>query len=210
MEPQAILGRALRFFTMDVYKDTDELDDYEYAAFCINNSKHFSLRHYKNDPAKTTSLYTEPMGQVEAVDIVKTACRSFGIKESVLHWLRGQSFVYGKLEPLSHELLERESRDVVLKAASCFPDHRATTAQIKDFVENLVEFSETDQQPYPSRPTEPRWRQKIGNVVSHAPSARSIFNMGLAKKTAADEIQVTRKGLDYLQSIGFSLVEARL
>jgi hypothetical protein len=147
LEPQAILGRALRFFTMNVQNDADDLDEFEYAAFCINNSVHFSLRHYRNDPKKTSSLYTEPMGQEEAIHIVKLACEKFGVEPSVLHWIRGNNFVYGRLEPLRHQLKEQESRDVVLKAASCFPERRATTAQIKDFVESLVEFSELDSVP---------------------------------------------------------------
>ncbi|MBR1193212.1 hypothetical protein [Bradyrhizobium sp. AUGA SZCCT0160] len=210
LEPQAVLGRALRFFTMNVHSDSDDLDEFEYAAFCINNSMHFSLRHYRNDPKKITSLYTEPMEQAEAVQLVKLACEKFGVEESVLHWIRGNKFVYGQLEPLNHQLKERESRDVVLKAASCFPARRATTAQIKDFIESIIEFSEIDLRPFPSRPTEPRWRQIVGNVVSHAEASRSIFTMGYARKTASNEIIVTGKGVEYLQSIGFSLAEAAL
>jgi hypothetical protein len=34
--------------------------------------------------------------------------------------------------------------------------------------------------------------------------------MGYAKKTRSDEIVVTGKGIEYLQSIGFSLADAAL
>ncbi|MBR1206591.1 MULTISPECIES: hypothetical protein [unclassified Bradyrhizobium] len=211
LEPQAILGRALRFFTLRIHTGTDDLDEFEYAAFCINNSVHFSLRHYRSDPKKITSLYTEPMTQEEAEKIVTQACESFGLNKTALHWIRGQQFVYGKLEPLrGQQLKEKDSRDAVLKAASCFPGRKATTAQIKNFIESVVEFSATDLEPFPSRGSEPRWRQIVGNVISHASSSKSIFSLGYAKKTAQDEVKVTEEGLEYLHSIGFSLADAAL
>lgn len=209
-QPQAIFARAIRFFTMTVSVDADELDEFDYAAFCINNQFHFSLRHYRNDPAKVTSLYSEALDLDTARELVALACKCFGLTPSVLYWMRGQPFKYGQLEPIAHEIKEREARDIVLKVAATFKNRTAKTSDIKDRVEELVALSDLDKLPYPSRGKEPRWRQRIGNVVSHAPTRTSIFSRKLAIKTAKDEIKVTKAGMDYLKSIGFSVADLDL
>jgi hypothetical protein len=206
-QPQAIFARAIKFFTMTISTDVDELDEFSYAAFSINNRFHFSLRHYRNDPAKATSLYSEPLGAEEAREMVILACKCFGVTPSVLHWMRGQPFRHGQLEPIKHVIKEREARDIVLKVAATFKNRTAKTSDIKNRVEELVALSDLDKLPYPSRGKEPRWRQQIGNVVSHANTSTSIFSRKLAVKTAKDEIRVTKVGLDYLKSIGFSVAD---
>ena len=203
-QPQAIFARSIRFFTMTIMTDVDDLDSFEYAAFCINNEFHFSLRHYRSDPAKATSLYSESLGLDAARNLVNVACEGFGVPTSVLHWMRGQPFTHGRLRPISHEIREREANDIVLKVAACFKNRTAKTAQIKNRVEELVVLTDLDKRPYPSRGKEPRWRQRISNVVSHAASTTSIFSKGYATRTAKDEIKVTKAGISYLNSIGFS------
>ena len=204
-QPQAIFARSIQFFTMTISVDRDELDEFDYAAFHLNNQFHFSLRHYRNDPSKVTSLYSEPIGIETAREMVTLACKCFGVTTSVLHWMRGQPFEHGRLEPIAHEIKEREARDIVLKIAATFKNRTAKTSDIKNRVEELVALSDLDRRPYPSRGKEPRWRQQIGNVVSHAATSTSIFSRGLATKTAKDEIKVTKAGLDYLKSMGFSV-----
>jgi hypothetical protein len=209
-QPQAVFARSIKFFTMTISIDEDELDEFEYAAFCINNQYHFSLRHYRNDPSKVTSLYSESLNVDSARDLVTLACKCFGVTTSVLYWMRGEPFEHGQLKPLMHEIKEREARDIVLKVAATFRNRTAKTADIKDRVEELVVLSEQDKRPYPSRGAEPRWRQRIGNVVSHAQSSTSIFSRGYAVRTARDEIRVTKAGIDYLNSIGFSVADLDL
>ena len=209
-QPQAVFARSLRFFTMTISVDADELDEFEYAAFRIDNQFHFSLRHYRNDPAKATSLYSEALDVQTAREMVTLACECFGVSTSVLHWMRGKPFRHGRLEPIDHEIREREARDIVLKVAATFKNRTAKTSDIKNRVEQLVALSDLDKLPYPSRGKEPRWRQRIGNVISHAPTSTSIFSRKLAVKTAKDEIKVTKAGLDYLKSIGFSVADLDL
>ncbi len=99
------------------------------------------------------------------------------------------------------KLRETEARKLALQIASTFPNHRASTAEIKKLVPKYRELSAADLSPSLTRENETMWEQIIGNVVSHKKSSVSIFNRGFATRTA-DGIEVTPKGIAYLKSEG--------
>ena len=100
------------------------------------------------------------------------------------------------------KLREPEARILVLQIAATFPNHRASTKQIKDAAPGYREFSEADLKPSMTRKKECMWQQIIGNATgSHDKSRTSIFVRDLATRTR-DGIQVTEKGIEFLKSKG--------
>jgi hypothetical protein len=79
-----------------------------------------------------------------------------------------------------------------------------TTEYIKQQFPNYYPLSEFDRRPSPSRKNEERWQQIVGNVVSHQKTMSGIFANGFAIRTE-DGFVVTQTGIDYLNSIGFSV-----
>jgi hypothetical protein len=100
------------------------------------------------------------------------------------------------------KLRESEARDLVLSIAAKFPNHRASTTEIKDEVPKYRNLSAADLQPSKTRANEHMWEQIVGNVTgSHKDTSVSIFNRDLAQRTD-DGVQVTEKGLKYLKDKG--------
>jgi len=99
------------------------------------------------------------------------------------------------------KLREPEARILALRIAAKFPNHEATTAEIKDAVPEYREFSDADLLPSKSRKGECMWQQIMGNVVSHKNTSVSIFNKGYAERTH-DGIRVTEKGIAMLGEKG--------
>ncbi|MBO6667798.1 hypothetical protein [Parvibaculum sp.] len=99
-------------------------------------------------------------------------------------------------------LREPEARILALRIAASYPNHQTSTTNIKAAVPKLVELTDIDKQPSPTRKHEHKWEQIVGNVVSHQKTSTSIFNKGYAVRTE-DGIRVTEKGLDYLKKKGF-------
>jgi hypothetical protein len=55
--PHAVFWRPLAYFTMNVHKDLDDLDEFEGASFLIGNDTSFDLRKYADHPDFTVSVY---------------------------------------------------------------------------------------------------------------------------------------------------------
>lgn len=99
------------------------------------------------------------------------------------------------------KLREPEARILALQIAATFPNHQATTEQIKAAIPKCRELSEADLKPSSTRLNEHMWEQIVGNIVSHKDSSRSLFNMGYAVRTR-DGIRVTEKGITFLKGKG--------
>ena len=103
---------------------------------------------------------------------------------------------------MAGKLREQEARILVLEIAATFPNHQASTTEIKDAAPRFREFSEDDLKPSETRRNECMWQQIIGNAIgSHEKSSTSIFNRGLAVRTR-DGIRVTEKGIEFLKARG--------
>jgi hypothetical protein len=99
---------------------------------------------------------------------------------------------------------EPEARILALRIAAACTGHEAPTSFIKDQVPKYVDLTSIDSEPSNSRGNEEKWRQIIGNVVSHEASSTSIFNQGYAVRVESiDGIRVTPKGMEYLKSLGY-------
>lgn len=206
--PQAIFWRPLRYFTTAIRHGEDNLDAFDAASFIIGNWPRFDLRTYEGHPAFTVTLYL-PFSVEDLEEIKQAIARvvdEMSIPLQAVAWRRGQQYRFGHLErPLKDRIREKEARVLLLKIAAKCPNHTATTELIKDNVPDYVELSEIDQQPYDSRQSEPRWRQIVGNVVSHASTAtKGPFLMGYAYLENG-RITVTDAGLAYLNNMGFSV-----
>ncbi len=100
------------------------------------------------------------------------------------------------------KLREAEARILALQIAATFPNHQASTEQIKKAVPDYREFSKADLKPSNTRDNEHMWQQIVGNATgSHSKSFTSIFVRGLAVRTK-DGIRVTKKGIEFLKSKG--------
>jgi hypothetical protein len=66
-------------------------------------------------------------------------------------------------------------------------------------VPKFIQLSAGDLKPSPSRKYEQLWQQIVRNVAASHPT---IFNAGLARKIPGG-IEITDKGMAYLNSIGF-------
>jgi hypothetical protein len=205
--PQAIFWRPLVYFTTSFRENEDGLDKFRAVSFTIDNELSFDLRHYRGHPAHTVTAYFAFSMQefeeiVAAIEIVVAA---LAIPAYALAWRRGWEFEFGSLtRQESDRLREPEARILALKIAARQPHHSTTTEYIKREVPNYYPLSEIDLQPSPSRKRERRWQQIVGNVVSHHKSLTSLFGMGYAERTDHG-LSVTSSGLDYLNSIGFSV-----
>jgi hypothetical protein len=206
MVPHAIFARPLCYFTVTPISATDDLDAFEGAAFALDNDVHFCLRHYLGHRDQTVTFYLEY--GIERVEDIKAVLQrtliAFELSKDAVLWRRGEDFLPGELRVSTERLSEKEARILTLKIAATQPDHRATTTFIKNQVPRYFPLTEVDMTPYPSRGREPRWRQIVGNVTSHSPSSSSIYSRGLALKTS-NGVEVTADGINYLNSIGFSV-----
>ncbi|MHB1220257.1 MAG: hypothetical protein ACYC1L_18890 [Alphaproteobacteria bacterium] len=100
------------------------------------------------------------------------------------------------------KLKEPEARVLALQIAASFPNHQASTADVKKLVPKYREFSEEDLLPSKTRQNETMWQQIIGNATaSHNKSATSLYTRGLAVRTR-DGLRVTEKGLAFLKAKG--------
>lgn len=100
------------------------------------------------------------------------------------------------------KLREPEARMLVLEIAATFPNHQASTTDIKQAAPRFREWSEADLKPSNTRRNECMWQQIIGNATgSHDKTSVSIFNRGLAVRTR-DGIRVTEKGIEFLKARG--------
>jgi hypothetical protein len=205
--PQAIFWRPLIYFATMIRQDQDGLDVYQGASFSIDNRLNFDLRHYRGHPSFTVSLYFAFTLRAEreidaAVDMV---VETMAVPERAVAWKRGWDFEFGSLNRQdSDRLREAEARILTLKIAARQPRRRASTEFIKQSIPNYYPLSEMDLQFSPSRKNERKWQQIVGNVISHKTSLRGIFAMGYAERTN-DGIEVTKNGINYLNSIGFSV-----
>lgn len=204
--PQAIFWRPLRYFTMFIREGEDELDLFEAASFTIGNEIKFDLRVYRGHPELTVTLYLPDNVSDERIiaDTINLVVRGMVIPLAAVAWRRGQRFEYGHLgrPKLDDRLREHEARILVLKIAAQQPSRSASTSLLKREVPKYIELSPIDRVRSPSRPREFLWQQVVGNVVSHQKTRGGPFAQGLAVRTA-DGLKVTKKGLDYLNSMGF-------
>jgi hypothetical protein len=209
--PQAIIWRPLRYFTLIIRESEDGLDKYKAASFAIGNDIRFDLRFYRGHPQLTVTLYlpheiTDDKRITEIIDIV---IKEMLIPMTTIAWRRGQPFEIGRPlnRPKQDRLHESEARVLVLKIAAQQPRRAASTQFLKKEVPKYIELSPLDRMPSKSRPREAVWKQIVGNVISHKDVRTGPFAQGYAIKTA-DGLAVTRKGMAYLNSIGFSASSA--
>lgn len=99
------------------------------------------------------------------------------------------------------KLREPEARLLALRIAATFPNHEATTTQIKELLPDYRELTPADLIPSQKRDGECMWQQIVGNVISHKTSSTSLFSQGLAVRTQ-DGIRVTDKGVTLLKTKG--------
>jgi MoxR-like ATPase len=102
------------------------------------------------------------------------------------------------------KLSESEARVLALQIAVTFPNHEASTEDIKRLAPKYRELTDPDLEPSASRANEEKWQQIIGNATgSHNKPERrsSLFSQGLAEKTN-DGIRVTKKCIEFLRGKG--------
>lgn len=206
MVPQAIFARPICYFTVQPISGVDDLDSFEGAAFALDNDIHFCLRHYKGHREHTVTFYLEyGKDRVEEIGgVIQRTLVALNLSQDAVLWRRGDDFAPGTLRVSTERLSEKEARILTLKIAAARKNHRASTTYIKEQIPKYFPLTELDKRPYPSRGREPRWRQIVGNVTSHKLTSNSIYSRGLAQRTD-DEIELTKNGLSYLNSIGFSV-----
>jgi hypothetical protein len=205
--PQAIIWRPLRYFTLTMRDEEDGLDKFNAASSAIGNDIRFDLRVYRGHPELTVTLYLpEEVGDKKRItEIIDIVIREMLIPMTAIAWRRGQPFEIGApLErPKGDRLHESEARVLVLKIAAQQPRRAASTQFLKKEVPRYIELSPLDRAPSRSRARAQVWQQIVGNVISHKDVRTGPFAMGFAMKTP-DGIAVTRRGMAYLSSIGFS------
>ncbi len=202
--PQAMFWRPIKYFSPNINNDEDNLDKYLYLSYILDNNV-FDLRVYRGQPQSTVALYMpEDVEDLELIlHVIMQVMEATTLPLSSLAWKRGDVFEYGQLNRAPKDRLrEPEARVLALKIASQCEDYTASMEFIKNQVPNYYSLSALDEEPSPSRNREKKWQQIVGNVQSHSTTRYSVFNRGLAVSTE-DGIRVTRKGLDYLNSIGF-------
>ncbi len=206
VSPQAIFWRPIKYFSMKVRSEEDELDRYEAVAYLVGNHLHFELRAYAGHPPNTVTLYLsfEQQDSSEIGMLIDEVIKRLVVPKTAVAWRRGQPFEYGRLDkPKDDRLYEREARILALKIAATFPNRTASTDVIKQRIPEFFELSPTDMKQSTSRASEQRWQQIVGNVISHRSSAAGPFLRGYAERTH-DGLRVTNHGMDYLKSMGFS------
>ncbi len=211
--PQAIIWRSLKYCTLVIRAGEDDLDAYKGASFAIGNDIRFDLRVYQGHihAEVTVTLYLPEDVQDEEriVEIVSTVIAEMAIPVSAIAWRRGQEFQFGKLERSPEDRLrEREARLLVLKIAASQPERSATVRKLHEEVPNYFDLSLADRKPSVSRTNEEMWQIVIRNSVSsHTGGGQSIFAQGWAEKIPGG-LKVTRQGMNYLNSIGFSALSS--
>jgi hypothetical protein len=208
--PQAIIWRPASYFSPIVKRDVDELDEFHYVSFCIGNLVSFEMRTYAGHPQETSTVYLS-FADNEVDEIrskINLILTELCLPNTALAWIRGREFKYGVLKrPVRDRLLEKEARSLVLKIAAKEPARRATTTKIKSRIPVEFNLSPLDLEQSVSRPAERKWQQIVGNVISHRTSANSIISRGFALREG-EFLTVTSAGLDYLNSIGFSVASS--
>jgi hypothetical protein len=203
--PQAIFWRPLPYFATTYIENADGLDSFRVITFIIDNGLSFDLRTYRGHPHQTVTVYL-PFGMQnlkEIVPAIESVIAETALPKIAVAWRRGWEFEFGSLKRQDADRLrEPEARILALKIAARRAGRRATTEYIKQEVPNYYPLSEIDLQRSPSRKNEARWQQIVGNVVSHQQSGSSLFAKGYAIRIP-DGLQVTQRGVDYLNSIGF-------
>jgi hypothetical protein len=207
--PQAIIWRSLRYCTLIIRDGADDLDKYKGASFAIGNDIRFDLRvyqgHIHSEVTVTLYLPEDVRDEKRISDIVATAIKEMEIPVSAVAWRRGQQFQFGKIERSPQDRLkEREARVLILKIAASQPERVATLDTLRKEVPRYFDLSPADRSRSPSRKNETLWQIVIRNTMSsHTTGTRTIFAQGWAKKIP-NGLKVTRRGMDYLNSIGFS------
>jgi hypothetical protein len=207
--PHAIIWRSLRYCTLVIRDGEDDLDKYTGASFSIGNDIRFDLRVYQGHihPEVTVTLYLPEDVQDEKriSEIVSTVIKEMEIPVSAVAWRRGQTFQFGKIDRSSQDRLrEREARVLVLKIAASQPERVATIDKLREEIPKYFDLSTVDNTRSPSRKNEKLWQIVIRNTMSsHTSGSRTIFAQGWARKIP-NGLKVTRRGMDYLNSIGFS------
>lgn len=204
--PHAIFWRPIDYFTTKFKNMHDDLDYFKGASFKIGNEYNFDLRTYNGHPQSTVTMYLP-----ESIEISKTigiitdlVISGMAVPKISVAWRRGMSFSYGELaRPTNDRLREPEARLIALKIASQCKGLTATTEYIKQHATRYFHPSEFDLLPSTSRSGEQHWQQIIGNIVSHRSTSKSLFTLGYAIR-ADRGLTVTKAGLAYLKSIGFS------
>lgn len=202
--PHAIFWRPLRYFTLIVRDGEDGLDMFKGASFAIGNDIRFDLRIYRGhlNPEFTVTLYLplEVTDENLIADIIERVMKEMVIPMTAAAWKRGQPFEFGRLKrQKADRLIEEEARTIVLKIAAGQSNRRATMKLLRDEVPKFIQLSAGDLEPSPTRKHEQLWQQIVRNVVASHPT---IFNAGLARKVPRG-IEITEKGMAYLNSIGF-------
>ncbi len=204
--PHAIIWRPLRYFTNNIRKGEDDLDQYQGASFAIGNDIRFDLRSYRRHPGLTVTLYLPDEADesdAKINEILDIVFKAMSVPPTAVAWRRGQAFEYGKLErPKEDRLLEPEARILVLKIAVQQPGRSAPTEFLKKEVPKYTELSVKDHERSRSRSREELWQQIVGNVISHRSVREGPIAKGYAIKTA-NGIAVTTKGVTYLDNMGF-------
>ncbi len=207
--PHAIIWRSLRYCTLVVREGQDDLDKYKGASFAIGNDIQFDLRVYQGHihPEVTVTLYLPEDVQDEkrVLEIVSIVVKEMAIPVSAIAWRRGQKFQFGKLERSPQDRLrEHEARVLILKIVASQPERSATIGKLREEIPRYFELSQADKTRSPSRKNEALWQIVVRNTMSsHKAGRRTIFAQGWAKKIPGG-LKVTRRGMDYLNSIGFS------
>lgn len=203
--PQAIFWRPLHYFTMVVREGEDGLDLYKGASFTIGNDLRFDLRAYRGHPEFTVTLYL-PAGvddENEISEAIDRVIKEMVIPASAVAWRRGQSFEFGELtRPKGDRLREPEARLLALKIAAMRPNRTASTTFVKKEVPKYIELTKADLALSTTRPRESRWQQIVGNIISHDKTRQGPFVRGYAVE-ANNGLEVTEKGVDYLNNMGF-------
>jgi hypothetical protein len=205
--PQAIFWRPISYFATSIRTDEDDLDSFQAASFILDNDINFDLRRYRGHPDQTVTVYLpfnvealEEILQIIGVIIIGLALPKYAVA-----WQRGWDFEFGSLQRRADDhLREAEARILALKIAAQHPKHTATTEFIKRQIPEYISLSEVDLRPSPTRPREARWQQIVGNVISHQKVTVGPFAQGYAIRTE-DGISVTKRGIDYLNNIGFAV-----
>jgi hypothetical protein len=206
--PQAIIWRSLRYCTHVIREGQDDLDKYTGASFAIGNDITFDLRVYQGhihaDVTVTLYLPEDLQDENRVSDIVARVITEMAIPVSAIAWRRGQKFQFGKLERSPQDRLrEHEARVLVLKIAAIQPKRSVTIGKLRGEIPRYFDLSAADKARSPSRRNEALWQIVVRNTMSsHTTGTRTIFAQGWAKKIPGG-LKVTRRGMDYLNSIGF-------
>lgn len=203
--PQAIFWRDIHCFALHPDNEEDDLDLYMVASFTIGNTISFDIRHYDGHPQATSTVYlpSETVAPDEIENALEQVIEGLRLPQTGVAWRRGEEYEYGRLPRQEEDRLrESEARILALKIAAECEGNTASTEYIKKRVPELIPLTAKDLQRSSSRRRENLWHQIVGNVISHKPGNRSIFNQGYAERTD-DGLRVTNQGMSYLKSIGF-------